>query len=179
MRAVPMRMMFLTAGVACLAASVAAQTPQPFPQFEAKRIGVPKTGDKRIHVQIDPKAQQAALAPPDPQPAAPDVAVSGPPVGQYGWFWDKVSPSIFDVQPGRLQVAMDVIAGSGQIAAPRLQHLQGIAQANGVDILRSTVGTRVSPALVLAVISVESAGKTDAVSGAGAQGLMQLMPDTA
>lgn len=36
-----------------------------------------------------------------------------------------------------------------------------------------------SPALVLAVIAVESAGKVDAVSGAGAQGLMQLMPATA
>jgi soluble lytic murein transglycosylase-like protein len=43
----------------------------------------------------------------------------------------------------------------------------------------STVGTRVSPALVLAVIAVESSGRADAVSHAGAQGLMQLMPDTA
>ena len=34
-------------------------------------------------------------------------------------------------------------------------------------------------ALVLAVITVESAGKADAISGAGAEGLMQLMPDTA
>ena len=52
-------------------------------------------------------------------------------------------------------------------------------KANGIDILRSTIDTQVSPALVLAVITVESAGRADAVSGAGAQGLMQLMPATA
>ena len=63
--------------------------------------------------------------------------------------------------------------------APRLQQMQDIAKANGIDILRSTIGTQVSPALVLAVITVEMAGKSDAVSKAGAQGLMQLMPATA
>lgn len=41
------------------------------------------------------------------------------------------------------------------------------------------MGTDVSPALVLALISVESAGQITAESHAGAQGLMQLMPATA
>ena len=50
---------------------------------------------------------------------------------------------------------------------------------HGADIMRMTVGTKVSPALALSVIAVESAGRTDAVSSAGAQGLMQLMPATA
>ena len=36
-----------------------------------------------------------------------------------------------------------------------------------------------SPAFVLAVIAIESAGQTDAVSHAGAVGLMQLIPATA
>jgi soluble lytic murein transglycosylase-like protein len=45
--------------------------------------------------------------------------------------------------------------------------------------LRATVGADVSPALVLALISVESAGQITAESHAGAQGLMQLMPATA
>ena len=75
---------------------------------------------------------------------------------------------------------MATLAGaSDQVPAPRLQQMQDIAKLNGIDILRSTIGTQVSPALVLAVITVESAGKVDAVSSAGAQGLMQLMPDTA
>ena len=46
-------------------------------------------------------------------------------------------------------------------------------------MLLATVGTRVSPALALAVIAVESAGRADAVSSANAQGLMQLIPATA
>ncbi|MDW3222579.1 MAG: lytic transglycosylase domain-containing protein [Paracoccaceae bacterium] len=163
--------------------SVAAETPQPFPVFEAKRIGVPVAGQKRSLVQIDPEEQRAALAVPQPawEPVvldAPPAAVAKP-IGRYGWFWDRVSPSIFDTGPGRLEQVMDVIIGSGEIAAPRLQHMQTIAKANGTDILKSTVGTRVSPALVLAVISVESAGAVDAVSRAGAIGLMQLMPATA
>jgi soluble lytic murein transglycosylase-like protein len=93
-----------------------------------------------------------------------------------------VSSTLADKSPGRLQLAMSQInnppAGKG-VPAPRLQSLQDIAKTHGLDILRETVGTAVSPALVLAVISVESAGRTDAVSSAGAQGLMQLMPDTA
>ena len=65
------------------------------------------------------------------------------------------------------------------MAAPRLQLLQQIAADRGRDILISSAGTEVSPALALAVIAVESGGAADAVSSAGAQGLMQLMPDTA
>ncbi|HHI71673.1 MAG TPA: lytic transglycosylase domain-containing protein, partial [Rhodobacteraceae bacterium] len=38
---------------------------------------------------------------------------------------------------------------------------------------------KVSPALVLAIIAIESSGDKSAVSKAGATGLMQLMPDTA
>ena len=65
------------------------------------------------------------------------------------------------------------------VPKPRLQHLQDIAKTHGIEILKATIGTDVSPALVLAVIGIESAGKTAAVSGVGATGLMQLMPDTA
>lgn len=161
-------------------------TPAPFPEFQAKRIKPPKPGTKkRITIQIDP-VETAAVAPPKPKPdtstptaAAPAKPAKPAPAGRYSWFWDKVSPDISASGPGRLDQALLTLAASDQVSAPRLQALQDIAKARGVPILRSTIGTEVSPALVLAVIAVESAGKADAVSSAGAQGLMQLMPATA
>jgi soluble lytic murein transglycosylase-like protein len=78
-----------------------------------------------------------------------------------------------------LPEALNALNAAGKVAAPRLQAMQEIARSQGIPILRSTIGTKVSPALVLAVIAVESAGRADAVSGASAQGLMQLMPATA
>ena len=177
--------------IAALMAAVplAAEAPQPYPDFSAKRVSVPKPGQKLNIVQIDPAEQAAALAalprqtkPLDLEAPQVDLDPDGEvprQLGAYSWFWDRISPALSASRPGRLFDAMDVIVGSGAIPQPRLQQLQEIARSNGVDILRTTVGTRVSPALVLAVISVESSGRSDAVSPAGAQGLMQLMPATA
>lgn len=156
-----------------------AEGPQPFPDFKAKRIKPPKSGSSnKINIQIDPAAQIKPAALASASPSTPAATSRAP--GSYDWFWDKVSPEAAKSGPGRLDVAMTTLAGSNnKVPAPRLQQMQDIAKTNGIDILRSTIGTQVSPALVLAVITVESAGKPDAVSGAGAQGLMQLMPDTA
>ena len=166
---------------ALMAPAAMAEGPKPFPEFSAKRVGPPKKGAKRITVQIDPAARAAAAAEVDTGPAVaatPSGAIAPLNAGQFDWFWDKISPAAERSGAGRLAPAMAALSG-GQVPAPRLQHLQDIARSNGVDILRATVGTNVSPALVLAVISVESAGRADAVSRAGAAGLMQLMPDTA
>ena len=170
----------------CLTAtSVPVEAPEPFAGFEAKRIKPPQAGTrKRITVQIDPAEQLAALARRPSPPKAP-VVQEGPDQpratspGNHDWFWDKISPDIAASGPGRLEQALQVLNVSGQVNAPRLQHMQDIARARAVPILSSTVGTNVSPALVLAVIAVESAGRVDAVSSAGAGGLMQLIPATA
>ena len=157
-----------------------AEGPKPFPEFSAKRVKPPKPGNtNRINIQIDPAAQLPATPAAAPV-ATPSGSISRGSDGQFDWFWDKVSPDASQSGPGRLEVAMTTLASAtSKVPAPRLQQMQDIARANGIEILRSTVGTQVSPALVLAVITVESAGKPDAVSRAGAQGLMQLMPDTA
>lgn len=163
---------------ALLCAPAFAEEPKPYPDFTFKRVGVKRaTGAKRITVQIDPSASKQAVT-----PKSEDPVKSVPKPSGYEWYWALVSPALDDTGPGRLSAAVqklkDAPDGSA-VSMPRLQHLQNIAQAHGRDILASTIGTKVSPALVLAVIGVESAGKTDALSSAGAQGLMQLMPDTA
>ena len=162
-----------------LANPLSAEPSRLQPDFTFKRVGVP-TGNpgKRITVQVAP------APPPAPQaPAAAGTAVAtAPRLTGLEWFWQAVSPDLDDTGPGRLDEALRAIgqapAGKG-VPAPRLQTLQDIARVHGLDILRETVGTNVSPALVLALIAIESGGKPEAVSRAGAQGLMQLMPDTA
>jgi hypothetical protein len=152
-----------------------ADAPKPFPKFEAKRVKPPEPGSRnRINVFIEP----VVAAPQAVATASGAIAPAAP--GQFDWFWERVSPEEAKSGPGRLEVAMITLAtATAKVPAPRMQQMQQIAKTNGIDILRSTIGTKVSPALVLAVITVESAGRVDAVSGAGAEGLMQLMPDTA
>ena len=154
-----------------------AQTPSAFPEFEAKRVRPPQPGTRqRITIQIEEPQAPAALG---VNSTDPGEGGSEQPVGRYAWFWDLVSPDLAASGPGRLGDATEALAGEGGVAAPRLQLLQDIAQAHGIAILTESIGTDVSPALILAIIAVESAGKADALSSAGAQGLMQLMPDTA
>ncbi|MDP2061643.1 MAG: lytic transglycosylase domain-containing protein [Phaeovulum sp.] len=155
--------------------------PQPYPDFTFKRVGVPEPGTRRLTIQIDPKEQarllQAVMPPPVAAAASPEAAATPDP---YGWFWSEVSPALGD-GAGRFQQAMVVLgrAPGADQSGLRLQQLQDIAAVHGKAILTATVGTRVSPALVLAVIAVESGGRADAVSRSGAVGLMQLIPATA
>jgi soluble lytic murein transglycosylase-like protein len=180
------------AGALCLAitasdswAQGASDSPAAYPDFSAKRVKPPKPGTKRrVLVQIAPRANPAVPPPPASAPVAAAVIAAPKPtakatLGRYAWYWDTVSPALEATGPGRLDAALGALKGGQGVAAPRLQDLQDIAAQHGKSLLLSTVGTRVSPALALAVISVESSGRADAVSGAGAQGLMQLMPATA
>lgn len=159
---------------------VAAQNAPEFPEFTFKRVKPPEPGSTtpRITVQIEP--QPVAVKRPAAPPPASGTAALVP--GRYGWFWEAVSPELAQSGPGRLEPALIQIANAAagqQIAAPRLTDLLGIARTHRAELLLNTVGTRVSPALVLAVIAVESSGRADAVSSAGAVGLMQLIPATA
>lgn len=177
--------------------ALAQEATSGFPDFTFKRIKAPSaSGPKhRILVQINPAEQAARLAMRMPKPEhpiprggaapglipVPDTGMPAIAPGTYSWFWDKVSPKLED-RDGRFSTALASLTQGPKgaaVAAPRLQALQDIARAHGKDILAATVGTDVSPALALAVISIESAGRVDAVSTAGATGLMQLIPATA
>ena len=156
--------------------------------FTFRRIGVaPQTGSSRITVQIDPAAQALRIAPPSqPAPVSPrsNPSADGPATpdsARFGWFWTQVSAGIAQTE-GRFLAAMDALRDAPEnerVPVPSVQHLQDIIAAQGARILGATIGTNVSPALALAVISVESAGRATAISHAGAQGLMQLIPATA
>lgn len=159
--------------------------PQDF-TFKRLKVGGGLPG-KRITVQIDPAEQARVLAAlPKVDPDGVDVPVADPatpagpmapvvPAGaSYDWFWNTV-PVARDQVDGRFPLAMATLSqgpGGVQVAAPRMQHMQEMADQYGTQILAATIDTEVSPALVLAVIGVESAGKPRAVSTAGAVGLM-------
>lgn len=173
---------------ACIAVQAGAELSAPSPTgIQPKRVGVPKPGTKRfLTIQIDPEEQRRALETAAAKPFVPvtrppdaPVAPAGP--SPYDWYWDAVSPSLND-KSGRFSKAVAALAqgpGGKSVAFPRLSHMQKIAEKHGADILAATIGTEVSPALVLAVIGIESGGRVDAVSSAGAVGLMQLIPATA
>jgi len=155
------------------------------PEFTFKSVKVP-TGSarSRITIQIDPNAPRLDPVYADP-PSTPVITPDAEPIlpsTGLEWFWLAMSPDLSAQDPARFNIALRHLANppNGEtIPAPRLQTLQRVVDSHGLRILAETVGTRVSPALVLAVISVESAGRETAVSSAGAQGLMQLMPATA
>lgn len=150
--------------------------------FTFRRVKPPSAGaTKRITVAIEKTWPHDYEAPKKPDPVAPTQPASVPDDG-YAWFWNAVSPNLDDASPARLDAALRALnAAPNQSAAiaPDLANMERIIATYGAQILGATAGKRVSPAFVLAVIAVESAGRPTALSPKGAQGLMQLIPATA
>lgn len=158
-----------------IATAGAAQDTRLQPDFTFKRVRPPSaqhTGP-RIDVQITPTESTTLVL-----PTAPDAPKSA----AEDWFWQNV-PAESSYNPAlRLQTAlrlMQTAPQAGQVPSPRLQHVQTTAQSYGTALLAASIDAQISPALGLAVMMVESGGDPKAQSGAGAQGLMQLIPATA
>ncbi len=172
--------------LACLCASSAIAEdrtedvePPPFPDFTFRFVRPPAPDHEgpRVNIWIEPQ-EEVATAEPEPDGDTPEAEAGG---AAAGWFWAEIAD---DLSGGaaRFQAALahlSLAPETASLGVARLDHLRRLSSEYGADILTATVGTDISPALVLAVMSVESAGSSEAVSHAGAQGLMQLIPATA
>ena len=166
-----------------------AQTQTTGPSFKRLKVEDRPVGSK-INIQIDPDEQAVLLAPPaDPRPTTPiderlDELVGQPPSAEQAtsldWFWAQMPNTLADANRDRLRLALGQISNApDSFRIPETDLVTDIVRKYGKLILRTSIETQVSPALIAAVIVVESAGKADAVSSANAQGLMQLIPATA
>ena len=161
------------------------QTESPYATFKRIKVTDATTGPK-INIQIDPETQALALTPQEgsEEPIIPDLALVGAQpkasADLQEWFWTDIGTSLSKASGDRmLDASIQMSKAPVGFYQPRAQHLNEIVQKYGAHILGATISTKVSPALVLAVIGVESSGRSDAVSSAGAHGLMQLIPETA
>ncbi len=174
----------LAAGLMTWAAQMPAlaDPPVPFADFTFKREKPPPSGaTRRITVQIAPEEQAGTLSMPAGRDAAA-MAPTGERVARHGWFWSRVPAKAGQEPAARLRMAFEALRKGPDgtpVTGPRLQLVQDIAARQGADILRATIGTEVSPALVLAMIAVEAGDEDSAESARGAQGLTHAMPDTA
>jgi len=102
--------------------------------------------------------------------------------------WFKQAADVGDKQAGQMLARFRDIAAGDDAACkpqPQAQPLKLVADANpDRKIVQDWVnqiapGYGIDPLLVMAVIQAESAFKVSALSGKNAQGLMQLIPETA
>jgi len=125
------------------------------------------------------------IAPPEPASDAPDsapVPEQDPERSSHAsWFWSEIQPTQrAGFASGDLDRALEVVKRSAPDGwFPTAQDMHQMLQRWNGPILMSAGAANMSPALVAAVIWVESRGQVDAVSPAAAQGLMQLIPATA
>jgi len=137
---------------------------------------------QRINIQIEPQKEEPTFQPEvEPQDLpGQDVAVIPPPaLDTAAWFWTRFSPTLESASVLSLQTALRIDGPEADALNPSLTSLQELVVAYGPFLLRAGAEMEVSPALLLAIMYVESRGRADAVSPAGAEGVMQLIPATA
>ncbi|MFV0472704.1 MAG: lytic transglycosylase domain-containing protein [Pikeienuella sp.] len=97
---------------------------------------------------------------------------------QHGWFWRDAGATMRAADPARFE-SLAGVAGARLGGRDRRALLETVSDRWREEIAAAARNANISEAFLLAVIAAESAGDPRAVSPAGAQGLGQLMPDTA
>lgn len=100
---------------------------------------------------------------------------------QHAWFWTTHSARITAASAGRWDAGLKTMSdrrATGKVLVGS-DRVRNIVANYGSQIAAAARQHNVSEALLVAVIAVESAGKSRAISPKGAQGLMQLIPATA
>ncbi len=153
--------------------------------FTFKRVQPPKAGQKKkINVQVERTwpydSPRDKVEEPDESNSQDSTGTSNEAL--QAWFWSAISPDIGAADPIRLDRALRTLNENLEqksAISPNAEMMNRIVRLHGANILVATAGKRVSPALALAVIAVESGGQVEATSPKGAKGLMQLIPATA
>lgn len=168
------------AGIVALLAAGFADGP---PTAEAGRLPQAGTGDGQpVFRGVRPPSRGSRTrirfySAPEAEPA-PSVRRRRMP--DHAWFWDEVpserSARTGEGLAGALEVVLRRRAADGALIT--VAEARSVLDAYRGEIDAAAARHGVSPALVAAVIAVESAGRPRAVSPKGAQGLMQLMPAT-
>lgn len=104
-----------------------------------------------------------------------------PPKQRHKWFWTLIDPKQTAAAAERWGDVIETLKTRRRdhSALYAAETLGAIARDWRVPIAIAARDNKVSEALILAVIAVESAGKEKATSLKGASGLMQLIPATA
>jgi hypothetical protein len=132
-----------------------------FLSFLEEKMGEPIAMEK-LAVQILKKTVDLVLS--ETEPAEPDFFPSSPLISS--------KPPVSYTPPLSLEPLEPEVEWEASNYLPVERNFESIVQEAGQRY-------RVDPGLIRAVIQAESGGNPLAVSGAGAQGLMQLMPETA
>ncbi|MEL6765858.1 MAG: lytic transglycosylase domain-containing protein [Pseudomonadota bacterium] len=144
-------------------------------------VRVPRAGEKRLPL---PNANRRVLRDDRSQSRSNSgTAIRGGlrAAGPQDWFWKLHSTDESAQSPVRWAQALESLKRHRRTSKPIASRalLSQIVTRYGPTIAAAAERHTISAALIAAVIAVESAGRERAVSHAGAQGLMQLMPATA
>lgn len=166
--------------VAGVATAEETGAPTPWPEVRSKRIGVPSSGAGNL-IDIQIRGAGKTVKAPSADVPQDRAGAQDAPVDLLDWYWDAVPHDLAGADAARFAMALNALEldPGASIPRPSFQDVTDIANRYGKTLLLQSVGTQVSPALALAVIAVESSGDEMAESTAGAQGLMQLIPETA